>query len=119
MEEGDSFTVTIEYPWKPPKCSKCGALGHYNKFCQKTQKKWIPKIAELRKGGDPSMVAQGKLNVHAETRVEKSAAGQNGNAEAYKEPEGVNAERKSPVQYENEDQSEVFTTVQKTEAENV
>lgn len=48
VEKGDSFTVSIEYPGKPLKCSSCNDICHLSKFCNQIVRKWVPKNLKQR-----------------------------------------------------------------------
>lgn len=43
-EDDELMTVTVEYNWKPSKCSKCKQLGHLENDCRVgLTQKWVPK----------------------------------------------------------------------------
>lgn len=51
VEGGGQFTVTVEYPWKPQRCSACKTLGHFMKQCPKFASTWVPKQSQTGLGG--------------------------------------------------------------------
>lgn len=50
IEDGESFRMSIEYPWKPLKCNSCREISHSFKNCPHTFRKWVLKKSEVTNG---------------------------------------------------------------------
>lgn len=47
-EDGSVLTIGVDYPWLPPTCSHCIAIGHVQRYCPNLTPTWVPKKKKIR-----------------------------------------------------------------------
>ncbi|GAV71323.1 zf-CCHC_4 domain-containing protein [Cephalotus follicularis] len=55
LDDGDTTTIGVDYPWRPQVCTMCKVFDHSNKTCPKaTRREWFPKpvVEAFRKPED-------------------------------------------------------------------
>ncbi|GAV74061.1 DUF4283 domain-containing protein/zf-CCHC_4 domain-containing protein, partial [Cephalotus follicularis] len=44
LEDGNTTTIEVEYPWRPTSCTLCKVFDHSNKTCPRAvRREWLPK----------------------------------------------------------------------------
>ncbi|GAV87341.1 DUF4283 domain-containing protein/zf-CCHC_4 domain-containing protein [Cephalotus follicularis] len=48
LEDGNTTTIGVEYPWRPTSCTLCKVFNHSNKTCpREVQREWLPKLVVM------------------------------------------------------------------------